>query len=132
MFSRCTLFRGVRSIFQKISLISSHSCCIVQILLRAGVYLVFCGCSDCGVSTDAELVTIPCLLGANSFTEFVKGPSRSFYNPTRFCVSCFLDSDSFTGFVKGPRRSFYNPTRICARIFCKNCISAAAVLFPVQ
>ena len=42
---RCFLdvdsFQGVRSIFQKTSLISSHSCSIVQILVRAGVYLLW-------------------------------------------------------------------------------------------
>ena len=30
------------------------------ILLRAGVYLVFCGCCGCSASTDAELITISC------------------------------------------------------------------------
>ena len=69
-----------------------------------GRRLIFCGCSGCSASTNAQLITI----------------------------SCFLDADSFTGFVKGPRRSFYNPTRFFARLVCKICISAAAILFPVQ
>ena len=98
-----TLFRGVRSMYQKIFLMSSHSCSVVKILLRTGVYLVFCGCSGCSARTDTELTTI----------------------------SCFSDADSFTGFVKEQRWSLYNPTRFWARFSCKNCISAAAIMFPL-
>ena len=89
--------------YQKIFLMSSHSCSVVKILLRTGVYLVFCGCSGCSARTDTELTTI----------------------------SCFSDADSFTGFVKEQRWSLYNPTRFWARFSCKNCISAAAIMFPL-
>ena len=65
---------------------------------------MFCGCSGCSASTDAELITI----------------------------SCFLDADSFTGFVKGPRRSFYNPTRFCARFFCMHFCSSHTVPTTIE
>ena len=84
-------FQGVRSIFQKTCLISSHLFSIVKILLRAGVYHVFRGCSGCSASTDAELI-ISCFLDADSFTGFVKGPRRSFSNPTRFVRDMFISA----------------------------------------
>ena len=73
---------------------------------QGSVYLVFCGRSGCSASTDDEVITISCFLDADSFTGFVKGPRRSFYNPTRFSARFFVK----LVFLQQPYCSQYNRT----------------------